>query len=94
MSRARALRRRDFPDTAAIDSAIDGVRGLVTHMELDQSGVLPSQDAADLQAAFSGGLATIAQRLAAKQPEGDAEAQRIAARALQMLARLAGSTAP
>lgn len=81
--------RVSISDGTAIEAEIAGIRGLVRHLDLDTANMRPSADASELEAVFTGGLAAVAKRIAGQQSQGDADMQRIAGRALQMLANMA-----
>ena len=85
-------------EMALLETVYADIRALVRHLDLEHAAVLPSATPADLATIFTGGLNVIAARVAARQSvahgNADLAAERIAGRALQLLAQLAESTAP
>ena len=79
-------------EAATWDEAIATVRNLTRHCTVDRTGLRFTSDAAELAAVFAGPLSSIAGDIAALQTTGTADEQRIASRALQLLAKFCRGT--
>ena len=80
-------------DAAALDEAIAAVRNLTRHCTVERTGLRFTSDKNELAAVFAGPLAGIAAGVAARQTTGTSDEQRIASRALQLLAQFSRGAA-